>query len=72
MRPTRPFIFQAFVVDSRTFRRCITTLRRKKTPKNRYRRVEAQCEVSEHWPPVGEVTLASEADQSDIVINLPS
>ena len=66
-------LFQTFVVDSRAFRSCITTLRRKKMPKNRYRRVEAQCHLNERWPPVGDVTRADESGTlADIVIDLPS
>ena len=46
------------MVHSSAYRRCVNALRRKRAPKNRYKRVERECRNSPCWPPVGDVTYA--------------
>ena len=46
------------MVHSGAYRRCVNALRRKRAPKNRYKRVERECRNSPCWPPVGDVTYA--------------
>ena len=53
------------MVHSSAYRRCVNALRRKRAPKNRYKRVEKECRNSPCWPPVGDVTYATADDAGD-------
>ena len=39
--------------------KCISSMRRKKGPKNRYKIIEQELVDSPEWPPLGEVVLAA-------------
>ncbi|XP_071500491.1 polyamine-transporting ATPase 13A3-like [Diadema antillarum] len=53
------FVFETFVFDTTTFKKCIRPLRCKRQPKNRYKLVERAIVSDPTWPPVGHTTEAS-------------
>lgn len=53
------FPLQSFIIPSAALAKIISTLRRKKEFKNRYKTVEVELANSHDWPPVNEVTMAT-------------
>ena len=50
---------QGFVADSRLLKRAANVIRRKNTPKNKYKLVERELAASPSWPPIGQVIMAA-------------
>ena len=47
-------------MSSSAFIKCVNVVRRKRGPRNQYKVIEAELEDNTDWPPVGEVTMATQ------------
>ncbi|CAH1775580.1 unnamed protein product [Owenia fusiformis] len=51
------FILEAFLLDSAILTKLCNSIKRKKHPKNKYKRIEQEMRMDPDWPPVGQVTF---------------